>query len=323
MKILYAIQGTGNGHLARAMEILPVVHKYGEVDVLISGNQSSLVFPYNINYQLHGLNFCFGVSGNVDIAKSLFNLKFGRLIRDYITFPIRSYDLVINDFEPLTAWLCKQKGVKCIGLSHQAAFLSDKSPRPQTKDTLGEWILKNYAPTDNFVGFHFEEYDDSITTPIIRSAIRNQTTKTEDYCNVYLPAYSDELIVYTLRKLKQTKWKVFSRHTKFKHSISNVELNPIDNDTWIDALLHSNGALMGSGFEGPSECLYLGKKLLTIPMSNQYEQLCNAKALELMGVATLDTLTNSDTAIKDWLYHATPIKKEYPDNVEILIKTLF
>ena len=48
MKILYAIQGTGNGHLSRAIALLPILFQRGTVDVLISGNQSQLSFPYPI-----------------------------------------------------------------------------------------------------------------------------------------------------------------------------------------------------------------------------------------------------------------------------------
>ena len=37
MKILYAIQGTGNGHLSRAIDVIPALKKIGQVDVLVSG----------------------------------------------------------------------------------------------------------------------------------------------------------------------------------------------------------------------------------------------------------------------------------------------
>ncbi|NDB36263.1 MAG: glycosyl transferase, partial [Flavobacteriia bacterium] len=40
MKILYAIQGTGNGHISRAIALVPEFQKLVEVDVLISGTQS-------------------------------------------------------------------------------------------------------------------------------------------------------------------------------------------------------------------------------------------------------------------------------------------
>ena len=43
MKILYAIQGTGNGHLSRSMDIVPLLKKMGEVDVLVSGTQGETV----------------------------------------------------------------------------------------------------------------------------------------------------------------------------------------------------------------------------------------------------------------------------------------
>jgi UDP:flavonoid glycosyltransferase YjiC (YdhE family) len=32
MKILYAIQGTGNGHIARAFDVIPHLKRHGEVD---------------------------------------------------------------------------------------------------------------------------------------------------------------------------------------------------------------------------------------------------------------------------------------------------
>ncbi|NDC42475.1 MAG: glycosyl transferase, partial [Chitinophagia bacterium] len=46
MKILFAIQGTGNGHLSRARDVYPELLKYGETDVLISGIQADVTLPY-------------------------------------------------------------------------------------------------------------------------------------------------------------------------------------------------------------------------------------------------------------------------------------
>ena len=65
MKILYAIQGTGNGHLSRALEIIPLLKEYGEVDILISGNQSQVNLPFEIKYRFHGLSFVASKSGGI------------------------------------------------------------------------------------------------------------------------------------------------------------------------------------------------------------------------------------------------------------------
>ena len=54
MKILYALQKTGNGHLARAQEIIPLLEKYGDVTVLTSGSQSQiqLGFPVALDFAM-------------------------------------------------------------------------------------------------------------------------------------------------------------------------------------------------------------------------------------------------------------------------------
>jgi uncharacterized protein (TIGR00661 family) len=54
--------------------------------------------------------------------------------------------------------------------------------------------------------------------------------------------------------------------------------------------LTCHGLITGGGFETPSEALYLGKKLMCIPIQNHYEQQCNAAALSKLGVSVLDSI---------------------------------
>ena len=44
MKIFYAVQATGNGHVSRAQQLYPYLQKFGEVDFFISGNNANLDF---------------------------------------------------------------------------------------------------------------------------------------------------------------------------------------------------------------------------------------------------------------------------------------
>ena len=60
MKILYAVQATGNGHLSRAMEIIPHLKKLGKTDILVSGIQSDIELPFDVKYKFKGLSFIFG-----------------------------------------------------------------------------------------------------------------------------------------------------------------------------------------------------------------------------------------------------------------------
>ena len=75
MKILYAVQGTGNGHITRAIEIIPFLQKKGEVDILVSGIQSDIELPFKVKYKFNGLSFIFGKQGGVDIWKTYWKLN--------------------------------------------------------------------------------------------------------------------------------------------------------------------------------------------------------------------------------------------------------
>ena len=103
MKILYAIQGTGNGHLSRARDIVPVLMKNHDVEILVSGSQSEVDFPYPVKYQLKGLGFIFGAKGGIDIIETYKKNYIKVLLSEINSLPVQDYDMVINDFEPVSA----------------------------------------------------------------------------------------------------------------------------------------------------------------------------------------------------------------------------
>ena len=57
LRILLAVQGTGNGHLSRARELLPHLQKHGEVDLLLSGSQVEVGGDLEVKYRVRGLGF--------------------------------------------------------------------------------------------------------------------------------------------------------------------------------------------------------------------------------------------------------------------------
>ncbi|WNB17448.1 glycosyltransferase family protein [Marivirga arenosa] len=290
MKVLYAIQGTGNGHVSRAREIIPILNKYASVDVLISGIQADVELEYSIQYQFYGLSFIFGKNGGIDIWQTIKKFKPIRLIREIMSLQLSQYDLIINDFEPVSAWACVFRFKKCIGLSHQSSVIHPFSPRPQKFEFLSHLILKYYAPSKINYGFHFRRYSENTFTPVIRKEIRNLKPKKGDYYTVYLPAYSDERIAKVLMRV-EAKFQVFTKHSNKKYNRDNIEFTPINNTSYLKSLESSLGLICGAGFEGPAEALFLKKKLLVIPMMSQYEQKCNAAALEEMGVSVLKKLS--------------------------------
>ncbi len=320
MKVLYAIQGTGNGHIARAGEIIPILRKKAGLDILISGTQADIQLPFEVNYQLHGLSFTFGTVGGINFWKTARNLALIKLYRDVKELPVEKYDLVINDFEPVSAWACAIKNVPVVSLSHQSAVLHENAPRPQKNDRLGEFILKNYAPADKTYGFHFASYGEGVFTPVIRSEIRNAKAYNNGHYIVYLPAYSDKNIIESLNRFRDISWTVFSKHSKSAYECDNIKVFPVDNNMFIQHVVNCQGVLCGAGFETPAEVLYLGKKLMVIPMNGQYEQQCNAAALKKLGVPVAENLqAGGISVIEEWLKNDQAIEINYPEKTEEII----
>jgi uncharacterized protein (TIGR00661 family) len=321
MKILYAIQGTGNGHIARAEDIVPELRKHGDLDLFVSGAQADIKLPYPVKYTSKGLSFYFGKSGGVDLIKTFKKNSSRKVYNEISSFPVEKYDLVINDFEPITAWACRRKNIACIGLSHQSALLSAKVPQPKHYDPVGDWILKHYAPVSSHVGFHFSEFDKNIFTPVIRARVRNAEVKGKDHYTVYLPAYEDRKLVELLIRFPNVKWHIFSKHAKKPFHIGKISVYPVNNEEFTISMATSKGVLCGAGFETPAEALYLGKKLMVVPMKNQYEQFYNAAALRAMGVPVIKKVKKKNLdKIGQWLDNNARVNVTYQDVTEAAVE---
>jgi uncharacterized protein (TIGR00661 family) len=265
MKILFAIQGTGNGHISRAREIVPLLQQYGEVDLLISGTEAEVGLSQPLKYKFHGFSF--------------------------------------------------------VSLSHQCSFVSPNTPRVG-HSTFAELIFKYYSPTTHHIGFHFDRYADFIHTPVIRSEIRAMETKTLDHYSVYLPAYNDKKLTEHLKKT-DVEWHVFSKRQKTAYRDGNVHIIPVNNEGFNTSLANCRGLLTGGGFEGPAEALYLGKKVMMIPMKGQYEQQCNALAASKLGVPVVQEINDGfSTQLEKWLNTPNTISVNFPNETAQIVENM-
>lgn len=279
MKILYAFNGTGYGHASRAMSILPILKHY-DVDILISGEMNPIDIGYQIKYRFKGFTFVYN-RGKIDYWKTFKQLNLIQFIKDIVSLNVTQYDLVISDFEPISAYAAKFRCIKSLSLSHQASFLSEDTPRPSKIDKAAEWMLKNYAPCKYNIGFHFKQYDDFILAPHIRKEIRDSKSliTNNDFILVYLPAYNPHELVKVFNKYSDYQFIIISPEIKTTVSpTSNTTIKPADPTDFIHLLRSCSGVITGGGFETVAEALYLNKRVLTIPIKGQYEQECNSTA---------------------------------------------
>ncbi|MGB4399458.1 MAG: glycosyltransferase family protein, partial [Daejeonella sp.] len=161
---------------------------------------------------------------------------------------------------------------------------------------------------------------ENIFTPVIRSQVRKQKITNKGHYTVYLPSYDDKRLISFLSEFKDVSWDIFSKHNSKRLTIKNISIQPIDGEKFIASMASSAGVLCGAGFETPAEALFLGKKLMVIPMKNQYEQHLNAAALKAMKVPVINSLKPKyKPLISLWLNNEQSIPVTYPDVTQEII----
>lgn len=324
MKILYAIQGTGNGHLSRAKAIYPELCKHGNVDVLLSGIQVELKTDFPVKYRLKGLSFIFGSTGGVDMLNTALQNNIFTFLKEIKSLPVKDYDLIISDFEPVSAWACKLANKRCVGLSNQVALLDKNVPKSRKIDPFGWLILKYYAPTKSSIGFHFRSYSKSIFTPIISEQVRSLSVANKGHILVYLPAFSDRVLVPYFRKFSAYNFHIFSKRALDAYKSENIQVYPISEQKFLRSLGNCAAVITAAGFGLTSEALFLKKKLLVVPMNQQIEQACNAEALEQMGVPVVKALTQKNQkTFLNFFESAQCVEVNYPNNIEQIVRAIF
>jgi uncharacterized protein (TIGR00661 family) len=302
MKIFYAVQATGNGHISRAMELLPYLERYGKVDIFLSGANNTLQLDASVKYRSKGLSLFYTDKGGLNYGKIAREFAPLRIMKEVKELPVEKYDLVLNDFESITSLACAYKKVASVNFGHQASFISPKVPRPEQKNIMGEWILRNYARATQYIGLHFKQYDDFILPPVIKKEILQAEPQDKGHITVYLSSYSDATVRQYLEPLKDFRFHVFSKEIQQPAQQGNILFIPVSKNAFNKSLINCKAIITGAGFETPAEALYLGKKLLVIPIKGQYEQFCNAAALKKMGVPVVTSLdTHFAGTFQSWM----------------------
>jgi uncharacterized protein (TIGR00661 family) len=319
MKLLYGIQLTGNGHITRSIQIIKSLKERGfDVDIITSGNNSQLEIPYEIKSHHNGISMFYNKNGGIDWFSTIKNVELKKFIKD-IDYDVTEYDLVISDFEPISAWSARRQNVKSIGIGNQYSFLSKNISRPKNKSKIAEIFLKNFAPCDFNIGLGYDNYDDFIVKPIINEDLLGKKITNDEFILIYLPSLSTDFIFEQVKYFNEYKWRIYSPDIKEDIEKEGVLLKRPNKEEFVKDLLSCSGVITASGFSTTSEALILNKKLWSIPIKKQYEQLCNAIELKKMGVMTDDLSFDS---ISKWLTNYKSIDYQWENPIDDIIEKI-
>lgn len=319
-RILYAINGTGKGHVSRATVLLPYLKQTAHVDILISGQRQPILLDYPITFTKKGLTFSYN-KGAVDWLETIKKASVVGLIKDILSLDLSPYDLVLSDFEPIGAWAALIQKKNCISISHQTSFYSRHCPRPKNwwLHLIDELFLRYFAYAKKRIGFHYKPYSSFIFPSLIKKELITLTPNNHGPICVYLSSYSLQQQQHIFSQCTTHSFAIFHKDCTASVTQGNLTISPLS-EHFKHHLLHAEGLITNSGFEGTSEALYLQKPLLSLPIRHQYEQYCNAAALKKEGATIAHNLTVD--LVNHWLVHKKPPRPVTPCCLTTLLDTI-
>jgi len=316
MRILYGVQATGNGHITRARVMAPALAALGlEVDYLFSGRAPDQLFnmePFGDYQTRQGLTFV-QQGGRVQLWDTLRSNNLPRCIYDAMQLDLSRYDLVITDFEPVTAWAARRRRIPSIGIAHQYALMH---PLPgNSHSRMMAALIQLFAPVKTAIGVHWHHFDRAILPPLIQASLFEPEWNHSKVV-VYRPTDNIDQL--------RTQFQAFTDYEFYiylgiEQSLDEGHLHfrPFSRDGFHRDLASCSGVITNSGFGLCSEAMQYGKRILSTPLKNQTEQFSNARCLEALEIGTV--MEQFDPArVSQWLELPRPQPQQWPDVATVL-----
>ncbi|MBW7990717.1 MAG: hypothetical protein FVQ84_11980 [Planctomycetes bacterium] len=334
-KIIYAVAGEGFGHSSRSHLIGQRLLEAGH-DCIFVGSQKSLVylkqyFGERVK-EVFGLSFAF-IDGRIDksetLKRNLMKLPEGNKLNDELFnkhFKAFNPDLVISDFEPFSAWWAWRKRVPFISIDHEH-MLSHCQLEHQGRNWFSRMTAMvvtecHYVGAVAYIVVNFFDAPLSVDSavlapPIIRPVVRSLKTRAGEHILLYSTTGEDEeQLREILCKYSEQKFYIygFSKDLEYKNCIFKKR----STEGFLADLASAKGVIASAGFSLISECMYLKKKMLMLPLAGQYEQTINAHYVQKLGLGILAEKLDEDVLARflDELDKPMPDDKRiiWPDN---------
>lgn len=331
-KIIYGVSGQGFGHSTRSREVLRYLVSKGHQVLVFTYGQALFFLDEEFDvFEVPGLGLIYKNNKLIywqTIYQNIYQVAKQSRYWNKILKKFRSFDpdIVITDFEPLTALLAKLQRVPLISLDnqHQLTNTKIKVDKRHRKDLLADklvikslvWGAKYYLVT-TFFETPSRRKDTFLFSPIVRKEIRQLIPQDQDYILVYQNSDFEGLI--KILNSIDKKFVIFGANKK--GALGNIEFKDYSSHEWLKYLANCQAIIATAGLSLISEALYLKKPYLAIPIKKQTEQLVNARYLQELGYGR-EMMKNNAKEIKDFIRNIPEFKKnlaKYKEKNELAI----
>jgi len=296
-KIIYGVAGEGFGHSSRShltgQRLIDAGH-----DVMFVGSQKSLL--YLKQYfgprvkEVFGLSFAFE-DGRVDksetLKKNLLKLPDGYRINDELFhehFDPFEPDLVISDFEPFSAWWAWRKNVPFISIDHEHMLTLCKLDHPAknwfSRLTASVVTECHYVGAVAYIILNFFKtplrIDSAVLAPpIVRPIVTALKAEPGEHILLYSTTGTGrDQLQELLQKFAAQKFYIYGFDEDAEYQ--NCVFKKRSTEGFLADLAGARGVIASAGFSLISECMYLRKKMLLLPLAGQYEQIINGQYIQ-------------------------------------------
>ncbi len=302
MRILYGVAGEGMGHATRSHAFLADLVDEHDVLVVASGRaydylgqhfpQVREILGFSLAYEDNAIRRWETVAQNLRGAVSGWPAQvrsFYEVARDFAA------DVVVSDFEAFVLTVARRERVPAISVDN--IMMLDRCRHDEGivgEDTLDFELARQIART-KAAGLHWaivptffrpplRRKATTLVAPVLREAVLAAEAEQGEHLLVYQTAAGSETLVRTLHETG-LPCRLYGVRRDLDEDLVDGELvyRPFSETVFLDDLRTARGVIAGGGFSLLSECVYLHKPALSIPVAGQFEQTLNARYLARLG----------------------------------------
>ncbi len=323
MKILYGVVGEGMGHAIRSRVIIEeLLKREHEVSIMASNRACDFLtgrFGQEEVHRIHGFHMIYE-ENRVRIGKTIrSNIEQGLA---GIPTNIEAYFGLVDDFKPEVVISDFESWTYLYGRTHFLPVISIDNMQIINRCTLPEEILEGvrtdfelakafikgklpscaYYLVTTFFSPPVRKDDTELFPPILRPEILNAKPTKGNHLLVYQTGEGYEALTETLSKTV-FEYRIYGmrRNITEVESEGNLHYCPFSETQFIEDLASARGVIAGGGFTLMGEAVYLHKPMLSVPLQGQFEQILNARYLELVGYGKAATDLNDPKTVTEFL----------------------
>ena len=230
-------------------------------------------------------------------------------------------EVVISDFESWTYFYAKAHALPILSIDNMQIINRCRHPPEilegyQRSFEVARAFVKSKLPfCDHYLVTSFfrppiRKERTSLHPPILRPEILSAKAEAGEHLLVYQTAEGHGSLASTLASTG-IPCRVYGMHRGLAQDRveGNLVHRPFSEQGFIDDLASARAVIAGGGFTVMSECVYLHKPMLSVPLSAQFEQVLNARWLERLGYGRFAENLDDPQVIHEFL-EAVPDHQE-------------